>query len=1243
MTTCSTGFARVLENPATRRTSRPERLRMAAAVRLAARACLVLVALVTGLYPLTGLAQTEVSAAIESDARWTVAGSPYVVTGELVIRNGAALDIDAGVEVYMRDSAMLTVQAGSLRARGTALAPIRVRPDTLRQGGTPAAGDFGRWTFQPGTVDSLIEHVVFEYGNGISVQGSAPVFNFVDLRHNLGPAIAIDLAASPSGSGNRASGNGVDGIEVPPGDILGNVKWGLRGIPYVVRAGTVSVGASPAISRSAPTSIEQGQSTTVTIDGSRLSGVASATFDRAGLATTLFPGGSSSRFSMQVVAASDAELGPASLHVLVDAGEVVFPAALTVTQPSPTVASVSPAVAIAGSGATELTVAGRNFNAQSEVLVNSGAIPTTFVSSTELRASLPNQSAAATLPVQVRNPDPLAEGQYLVSATSATLLVQLPVPPTVAFEPTPIAMPPDGQSREILVRLSKPDFRDHTLAFSLSDPTKASLSPQTLVIAAGQSEARLAITPLAQGSVTLIAQSTTLAEVRAPLFITPDFRGASTSFALPVGITVEGDLPTTSHDTTLVQQGVVGVSVGSVLTAVSPRGWQRGSAQPLTVHGMGIPAGSQLAMVPSEGVAIAEAVVAPDGRSLVATVTAASDAQPGPRRLVVRDAAGAQLVFADAASSVIELAAGAPRLDSISPNRVIRGTTAPLVIRGRNLHGARLAASPADGVTLGSIPEISEDGTELRTDVQVLADATPGDRVVRVTTASGSSSESATAGNTFRIVTALGPDYLTAAPTVGVVVGDAEPPADEVGVPVLGASLGVVVGASVTSVAPGRAVIGTTTTVRVRGQGLQDVSVVSLLPSKDLVIGAPVIDADGRGLEFTVEVAAGAELGLRRLALDTAAGPLAFADVKHGAFLVSAPQAELDSVTPQIATLGGPEQRITLRGRHLANATQVRLLPADGVTVNYPLVVSADGTALEFAVLVAADAAAGPRTILVTTPAGESTSEASVGNTLRLVAQAGPVYHAIAAPLVGLTVGDGGTGIGFDGTFLSNVVGVLIESAPLPPVLADTHAVTREVKVVIGSVATSRAPDGILQGSSGTLTVRGIGLGEVVAVSATPNDGLLFGQFTVNAEGTELQVPFSATGEASLGARHLRLSTANGQIIWSEAAGAVIGVGKVPTMDSTAPIILDAGTATTLRIRGTGLRSVNGARLLPGDGIRLVGAPAWSQDAYGELLDVTFHVDLQAAPGDRVLQLTVPGGATTDVASPANTVKVVRP
>src|SRR5690606_41850939 len=98
--------------------------------------------------------------------------------------------------------------------------------------------------------------------------------------------------------------------------------------------------------------------------------------------------------------------------------------------------------------------------------------------------------------------------------------------------------------------------------------------------------------------------------------------------------------------------------------------------------------------------------------------------------------------------------------------------------------------------------------------------------------------------------------------------------------------------------------------------------------------------------------------------------------------------------------------------------------------------------------------------------------------------------------------------------------------------------------------------------------------------------------------------------------------------------------GTIGTISQSTPA---AAPVPTPGVRGTGLRNVDGARLLPGDGVRLVGTPVWSQDTYGELLQLPFHVDLQAAPGDRVLQLTVPGGATTATPNPANTVKVVRP
>src|SRR5712671_6563102 len=65
--------------------------------RFVQQALFLLVSLCAG----QALAQTAVSGAITADTRWTLDGSPYLVSGNLVIQNGATLTIDAGVVIYM--------------------------------------------------------------------------------------------------------------------------------------------------------------------------------------------------------------------------------------------------------------------------------------------------------------------------------------------------------------------------------------------------------------------------------------------------------------------------------------------------------------------------------------------------------------------------------------------------------------------------------------------------------------------------------------------------------------------------------------------------------------------------------------------------------------------------------------------------------------------------------------------------------------------------------------------------------------------------------------------------------------------------------------------------------------------------------------------------------------------------------------------------------------------------------------
>lgn len=1184
-------------------------------------------------------AQTPVSGAIKTDAHWTAAEGPYLLSGNVVVQDGALLIIDAGTEIYMAAGASVAVQDGGVQVMGTTALPVKVLSDKSRSGATAAPGDYQAWTFGPGTHDTRLEHVQFAHGSGLVVQGSAPIFNYLDIHDNRGPAISIDLAASPTGVGNRASGNGLNGIAVPAGDIVASVQWGLRGLPYIVEAGTVSVGRSPGVTAVTPASIERGQTTTIAVDGVRLDGLAEASFDSVGLTTVPFGGGSSSRLNFQVKAAADAKLGAAALRLLLDAGELILPNALRVTQPVPVIASISPATMLAGTGATDLVISGRNFTEQSEVLVNSATVPGQFVSATELHASLPNQTAVASFPVQVRIPDDAKVGEYLVS-NAATLAVQMPVPPVVTFEPTPIAMPPDGKPHDITLRLSKADFRDHTIEFSVSDATKAGVSPASLVIAAGQTSARVTVTPLVQGSATLYVRSTTLGDSSVPMFITADFRGLNTSYAIPVGVFVEGG-PVGTEAKILVQ-GVVGVGVGGVLDDLTPGAWTVGTTQAFETRGAGIPKGSQVAIIPAEGVTVGAALVSEDGAVLRVPVIAAGDAVPGTRRVVVRDNNGALLTFADPSKATVLLAAGLPQIDSVSPLQVTRDSAVRLTVRGHNLQNARLELVPGDGIEVDAQPQIDAGGTEVVASLRMSATAPLGDKVVRMTTAAGSSSATASGENTMTVVGYTPVPYTSASALVGVVVGRPAPvPDPQLITPILTSQIGVVVGATVTEVSPRAGIIGSTLDITVRGQGLQGVTSVAMVPASDVVPGAPVIGADGTELRFRLQVNAGAAIGLRRLVLDTANGPLAFASVMDGAFLISAPLPVIESATPLVLTPGGTAQQLMLRGLYLNNVSDVRFVPAEGVTVNRPFTGSDDGRSLQVAVLVDAAAAVGPRTLVVTTAAGDSSSASVPGNTVTLAGALGPTYPAIVSSAVGVVVAEYSIPASYDGVLTAPVVGVLIPEEAPAPIIADTQAVATPVRVLVGALANDMATHGWLQGASDTLKVQGIGLNEVTSVTSSPSAGMLFDAVSVNPQGTELSVSISVAQDAVVGARHLHLLTATGEVAWADVESSAFGIGRIPAMDSVSPIVLTAGDTTTLSIRGHDLSSVIGAAFVPGDGMEVVGKPQWSQDSLGELLTVTVHLGATATTGTRVLQLLVPGGATTPTPSAVNTLTVV--
>lgn len=380
-----------------------------------------------GLMPAFAYADTSVSGNISENTTWLAAQSPYVVTSDLSVVNNARLTIEAGVTVYMNAGSRFEVQAGSLSAAGTTQNPVRITSQKM-QTASAAPGDWGQMIFGSGAVDSKIENAIIEYGQGIVVNSASPVFNGLNVRNNQGAAITLDLSASPTGASNVASGNTHNAVVVPAGEIAGSVTWGIKGIPYLVETGTVSVGAAPKVDSLAPGFLQQGENSTIALTGSRLSGLSSAKFETGvetdELTASVVEGGSATHASISVSATLNAPVGPATLLLTTDAGEIRLVDAITVVQQQPKLDSVAPSTIYIGQGTVDVLLAGSNLTSQSTVLVNDVAVASTYLGAGSIRATIPNQLAAGTLSIKLSTPDPINVGQVLTSNEVAVAVEQ---------------------------------------------------------------------------------------------------------------------------------------------------------------------------------------------------------------------------------------------------------------------------------------------------------------------------------------------------------------------------------------------------------------------------------------------------------------------------------------------------------------------------------------------------------------------------------------------------------------------------------------------------------------------------------------------------------------------------------------------------------------------------------------------------------------------------------------------------
>jgi hypothetical protein len=470
-------------------------------------------------------AATAVSGAISAHTTWTLAQSPYQVTADVSVENGATLSIEAGVVVTFDAAKNLIVTNGALAARGTAGQPIVFTSTLDAAGSTPAPGDWGQIRFLDGTNDTatIIEHAQVRYGHGIDIQSAAPTFNYLQIANNLGAAITIDLASSPKGISNQASGNTLNGVSVPAGDVLGSVTWGLKGIPYVVSSGVVSVGASPSISVVTPAEVQQSQTIDAVITGTRLTGADTIKFGAAGISAVLTAGATDTSVPVRITASATQPLGNIPFDLKTTAGWVSY-GGINIIPPKPAIAvnNIAPG-SIRRSEIKNFVIGGSSLLGAQVTVPSGTGLTLSNLLTTDTSASFDlAASASASLGSQTITVKNLA----VANGTGAMLVNVIDLLPRLNIATIPSAVIPDGIARPFQLRLSNADTVDHSLSLSTLDPTIVSVSPASVTIPAGSTSATVNIAGLKPGYTMLNVTSPILAAVSKQVYATTLLNGA---------------------------------------------------------------------------------------------------------------------------------------------------------------------------------------------------------------------------------------------------------------------------------------------------------------------------------------------------------------------------------------------------------------------------------------------------------------------------------------------------------------------------------------------------------------------------------------------------------------------------------------------------------------------------------------------------------------------------------------------
>jgi len=476
-----------------------------------------------------------------------------------------------------------------------------------------------------------------------------------------------------------------------------------------------------------------------------------------------------------------------------------------------------------------------------------------------------------------------------------------------------------------------------------------------------------------------------------------------------LGIEIASDNQTLSD--LQIRSNNLGVSLGDVITGLTPDQGRIGTELTLTINGSGLQSVADIIITPDTGITTGVLTANAQGTQVTVDVTIAVDAPETLRRIDLVNVDLVSLIPVVSSSANRFLIVGnQPAVTAITPNFIIRDAAPVLVtVIGDFLDSATaVSIQPPQGVS-ASAPVVAANGRSLTVNISATTDAPLGQRVIVVSTPAGDTSAIASAANSLTIANIISAQVTPIiAPALGVqrqADAGTQPTIDrlvtsaQLGVEVeiipqpststfnnLGfTQLGMVVGDIATSISPSAVALNSIVTLTVNGVGLTSVTSVSLNPSDGITISAPpTINADGTQLTVDLNIASDAPIGARQVVLNTIDSRIVFANSAQSQLNVVTAMPQIDSINP-IQAVAGNTVELIIRGISLDGTTTVAATPANDITFATSPFVNVSGTEVTIQMNIATGATAGPRVITIITPVGASDSTASSANTFTVV------------------------------------------------------------------------------------------------------------------------------------------------------------------------------------------------------------------------------------------------------------------